>query len=121
MKDFIEVRGKVLQNPTKMPLPARAHIYAKNFDGDVVGTTSNENGDFKISVPRNSDLTFSHQGFKKQTVPSQKVIQDPVLLEEDLTALDEIIITPKKSNWPLVLVGVLTAASALAIYKQSQS
>ena len=123
MKDFIEVQGKVLQNPSKMPLPAKAHIYAKNFDGDVIGTTSNENGDFKISVPRDSDLTVSHIGYKNQSVPAEKVSKDPILLEEEIV-LDDVVVNPKEpkeSKIPLVLVGILAVASGLAIYKQIQS
>jgi TonB-linked SusC/RagA family outer membrane protein len=67
-----------------------------------IGTTTDNDGKYSISVPEGSTLVFSFIGFVTQNIPvgSQTVID--VVLQEDVTSLDEVIVvgygTVKKSD-----------------------
>ncbi|PWT75627.1 MAG: SusC/RagA family TonB-linked outer membrane protein [Bacteroidetes bacterium] len=58
------------------------------------GTTTDAEGRFKINVPANATLTITATGFKSQTIKVTENLNDvQVKLEEDVTKLDEIVVT----------------------------
>jgi len=61
--------------------------------GTTRGTTTNENGSFSISVPRNSTLVFSSVGFMEQTVNvgSKNVID--IKMTADARNLQDVVVT----------------------------
>jgi TonB-linked SusC/RagA family outer membrane protein len=61
--------------------------------GTTRGTTTNENGSFSISVPRNSTLVFSSVGFMEQTVNvgSKNVVD--IKMTADARNLQDVVVT----------------------------
>jgi TonB-linked SusC/RagA family outer membrane protein len=58
------------------------------------GTTSDAEGNFKLTVPSRAILNISSAGFISQTLKSDDISSDVRLrLEEDITHLDEVVIT----------------------------
>lgn len=104
------LRGKVICQSTNEPLSfVNIGVVGKN-----IGTVSNLNGEFTIDIPDayNSDtLKFSMIGFKSQShkvqefkkkfINSKKLI---VSLEENVTALSEVVIVGKK-RWKVKTLG----------------
>lgn len=64
-----------------------------SLQGTDRGTTSDANGNYSISVPKNGTLVFTYVGFLDQEVAisGQQVIN--VLLQEDSRALEEVVVT----------------------------
>ncbi|MBL7854641.1 MAG: TonB-dependent receptor [Cyclobacteriaceae bacterium] len=85
----IRVRGQVLSAPDKSPLPG-VNIMIKGTTG---GTTTDADGRYEIEVPdQNSILVFSFVGFVSKEVPVSSRTEIIVELDEDRTALEEVIV-----------------------------
>lgn len=89
----IEMKGKVLDQRTKGPLPY-ANISVKNSS---IGTVSNELGEFEFSVPfdlKNDTLIISYIGYKTfwQRI-SNLTESKTIYLEESATVLNEVTIS----------------------------
>ena len=84
----IEISGKVSEAATGMPIPG-AGVAVKNSS---LGTVTDIDGNFTISVPSGSTLVFSYIGFKsfEQTVNSAQTIT--VSLDEDTKTLEEVVV-----------------------------
>jgi len=68
--------------------------YVNISSSNNTGTISDENGNYQIEVNVTSNqLTFSYLGFKTQTITVGDQTEINVVLEEDQSALDEIVIT----------------------------
>jgi hypothetical protein len=90
------LEGRVLNKETQEPI-AYANIYNKTFQ---VGTISNIDGYFRISVNSPSDLIFiTIIGFKKQTLLQEdKILFYTIYLEESVQLLNEVrIVAPDNS------------------------
>ena len=61
-------------------------------DGTHVGTTTNADGSFTISAPRNGSLTVSFIGYVTQTVAVAGKTRVDVSLKEDTQAIDDVIV-----------------------------
>lgn len=85
----ITVTGTVTQAETNTPLP---FVNISSSDGQ--GTVSDNNGNYNITVASQQvQLTFSFLGFKTQTlVVGNRTILN-MSLQEDSSALDEVVIT----------------------------
>lgn len=98
----IELKNKILDFSTLMPIES-ASIYIKNT---TIGTVSNEDGKFVLQVANelHSDtLVISSIGYKSFKIPVNEFDNtEEVYLEEDIAALDEIILIaenrPKTGN-----------------------
>jgi TonB-dependent starch-binding outer membrane protein SusC len=81
--------------------------------GTTVGTTTDTDGNFVISAPRNSTLVFSFIGYQVKEVQLQNQSRIEVQLETDVTSLEEVVVTgyyaQKKSDLT-GSVGVVDAA-----------
>lgn len=53
---------------------------------------TNENGEFRLTIPENSILIFSYMGFKTKEVPSDDVNNKTISMEPDLGNLDEVVV-----------------------------
>ena len=60
--------------------------------GTPTGTVTDAQGSFSISVPSNATLLFSFVGFKTSEVPVGERTKIDLVLESDLTSLDEIVV-----------------------------
>lgn len=84
----MEVSGVVYEAGTKDPLPG-VNIQVK---GQRLGTTTNFDGEYTLQAKQGDTLVFSFVGFKAVTkvVGSQKVIN--VLMEEETSMLEEVVV-----------------------------
>jgi len=85
----LEIKGKIINASTKEALSGVTVVQK----GTTVGTLSDLNGNFSISVPNGSTLAFSFIGMKGQEI---RVINNDFLtvaLEEEILGLDEVIVT----------------------------
>src|SRR5690606_7425293 len=71
------------------PLPGVTIV----VEGDKIGTVTDIEGKYNLSVPEGATLVFSFVGYRSETraVGSQSVIN--VTLQEDLTGLEEVVVT----------------------------
>ena len=97
-----ELKSRIVDFTTYEPIE-NASIYVQN---STVGTVSNSDGKFILSVPRelvNDTLVISSIGFKsfKTTIDDFDGSMD-IFLEEDIASLDEILLVaetrPKTGN-----------------------
>jgi len=92
-QNLITVTGKVLQKSDSVPI-FNAHIY---FEGEAIGTTTNENGEFVFhfdAMFRNNFITVSSIGFVSENI-STKDVNNHILifLEEDQLMLASVTVT----------------------------
>lgn len=93
------LRGIVRDQNGTMP---GVTIVLQNKDKRVIaGKTTNENGEYFLTIPAGAeglDLVFSFVGMKSKIIKytGQKVLN--VTLEEEITALDEVVIQAKRVN-----------------------
>lgn len=93
-----KISGKVLNFENNEPL-AYVNIGIKN---KTVGTVSNENGLFKLSlndkVTSKDTIIFSYIGFKteKYLVSELNKTKEPILLQPKNMELDEVVVSSKK-------------------------
>ncbi|HSI74683.1 MAG TPA: SusC/RagA family TonB-linked outer membrane protein [Lunatimonas sp.] len=78
--------------------------------GTSIGTATDMNGKYSITVPENSSLVFSFIGFENQTIEVNNQSTIDVTLVESAQALDEVIVigygTQKKKDMTGAIVNV---------------
>ena len=77
--------------------------------GTSIGTISDANGNFSITLPNQSSLlTFSFIGMKEKTLPvtSKNML---VVMEEDQVALDEVVVTGYGVQKKMSVTGAVSA------------
>lgn len=92
----LTVRGIITEG--NQPLPG----VSVKVKGTTTGTTTNANGEYSLTAPGNAVLVITSIGFKTKEVPVNQRNQINVTLEEDLKALDEVVVvgygTQKRSE-----------------------
>ncbi len=83
-----EVTGTIIDANDKSTIPG-ASILIK---GTVMGTTSDINGVFRLSVKPNTTLVISFVGYKTQEVVVQPNTNIEVILNFEVTALEELVV-----------------------------
>src|SRR5690606_22926677 len=81
------VSGTVTDN-TGNPIPG----VTVSVPGTTIGTATDINGNYSLNVPDGSSLVFSFIGFQSQTVEVGGRSMVDVVLNEDMTSLDEVIV-----------------------------
>src|SRR5690606_10978396 len=83
----VEVRGQVLDQEGE-PIPGAT----VSVQGTSIGTATDLEGVYSLTVPEGSVLVFSCIGFETQRVPlgGQSIIN--VTLVEDMASLDEVVV-----------------------------
>lgn len=84
----IMVNGKIT-TPAKEPLPGVSVKVA----GAKQGTSSDENGNFRISAPAQSTLVFSSIGFFEQSIPVNGRTSIDVTMENNADSLQTAVVT----------------------------
>ena len=85
----IDVRGKIV-GPDNAPIPGVTVV----VKGTTNGTTADADGNFTLTLPEaNATLVVSAIGFVTQEVALEGRTQLTVVLQNDLKALDEVIVT----------------------------
>jgi len=75
-----------------------------------IGAITDFNGKFTLSVPVNSQITFSYIGYESQTVPAQSNLL--VIMKEDSRKLDEVVVVGYGTQRKVDLTGSVTSIKA---------
>lgn len=93
----VEVSGTVSDTEGE-PLPG----VTVSVQGGTIGTATDLNGRYRLSVPQNASLVFSFIGFESQVLPVGDRSVIDVVLTEDISALEEVVVvgygTQRKVN-----------------------
>jgi len=103
------INGVVIDNKTKEPL-SNVNITIK--DNNIHAITD-VNGNFKITINKNKQLTFTYIGYKTQTLTAKNNMR--ILMEENTDALDLVVVSAsrtvqKRKELP-VAISSITAAT----------
>lgn len=93
-------------------------------DRPGVGTATDTDGKFTMKqVPENSTLVFSYLGFKSKEVFIGKAPDKPiqVVMEEDLSALDEVVVVAHGEQRRVSVVGSITSIKPELLQSPSTS
>ncbi|MCV9387304.1 SusC/RagA family TonB-linked outer membrane protein [Reichenbachiella ulvae] len=97
-QDGKAVSGVVTSFEDGSPLPGVAVL----IEGSNTGTVTDFNGEFSLNASPEDVLVISFVGFKSVKVPVKNQTDFNIILEEDLVALDEVVVvgygTVKKSD-----------------------
>ena len=97
-QDSYTITGTVVSQTDNLPIPGANII----VEGTTNGTTTDFDGNFSLTVKPGDILDISFIGFKTKVIPivNQKVLS--IVLEEEASALDEVVVigygTSKKSH-----------------------
>lgn len=61
--------------------------------GSSIGTSTDQNGVFKITVPENAELLFTFIGMKSQSIVFNNQKEIKVVLQDDVTEIEEVVVT----------------------------
>src|SRR5690554_1793708 len=80
--------------------------------GTVIGTATDLDGRYSLTVPEGSTLSFSFIGFETQSVPvdDQSVVN--VTLVEDISSLDEVVVVGYGTQKRADIIGAVSEVSA---------
>ena len=83
------VKGVVLDQ-SGTPLPGTTVL----LKGTTLGVATDVNGSYNLQIPQgNQTLVFSLVGMKTQEIPYKGQIEINVTMEEDITEMDEVVVT----------------------------
>jgi TonB-linked SusC/RagA family outer membrane protein len=88
------ITGKVTYGTDNQPLPG-VNVLAK---GTFNGVITNTDGSYQITVPSNTILVFSFIGFLPQEIPVQGKNSIDVTLMENITQMNEVVVTALNIN-----------------------
>ena len=88
-QDIVNVKGTVVASTDQTPLPG----VSITIKGTNDGTATDSDGNFAINVSNDAVLVFSFIGFKVQEVPIAGKSTLNIVMEENVEAIDEVVIT----------------------------
>lgn len=87
-QDGIIVKG-VVTDKDGVPMPGVNVV----LDGSSSGTMTDFDGNYTLNAPADGVLIFSYLGYVRQEVPVNSRSTINVILQEDITSLDEVVVT----------------------------
>lgn len=88
-----KVKGTVIDAKSGQPMPGVTVAAIANGQA-ITGTATNADGNFTLNLPAGiKDLTFTFVGYKAVTLPIQTNKEMVVRLEEEVKAIDEVVVT----------------------------
>ena len=104
-----EITGKVIDE-AGIPLPG----VAVSVQGTSIGTVTDFDGEFSLSIPNEDDaiLVFSYLGFENQEVPIGSETNFNITLQEDLEALDEVVVVGYGTQRKEKVTGAISSINA---------
>ncbi|MGL5730413.1 MAG: SusC/RagA family TonB-linked outer membrane protein, partial [Bacteroidales bacterium] len=103
----VKIKGNV-KDETGEPLIG----VSVTVQGATIGTVTDYDGNFELSVPANSQLVFSYIGYTSQTVKVSGNKALNITLKEDSKALDEVVVVGFGSQKKVNVTGAITQVSA---------
>ena len=89
VRDDVTVQGRVTDAAGGGPLPGVTVV----VQGTSRGTTTNADGNYTITAPEEGSLIFSYVGYEDRIIPVDGRTTIDVALQEDVAALDEVVVT----------------------------
>ena len=83
------ISGKVTNSADNTTLPGVSII----VKGTSRGTTTDNNGDYKVSIPANGTLIFSYIGFVRREVKVGNSTVINLTMESDESILNEVVVS----------------------------
>lgn len=77
------------------------------------GTVTDLDGNFTLNVKEGAQLTFSFIGMKSQTLPAAETMN--VVLEEDATGLNEVVVTGYTTQKKADLTGAVSVVDRKSV------
>ncbi len=111
----ITVHGEVVSAADNEPLIG----VSVNADATGVATATDFDGQFEITVPQGTILTFSYVGYKAQSLKAQNEMK--VSLSEDSELLDEVVVVGYSVQRKVDVTGAITAVDVNEIAKQNEN
>lgn len=110
LAEDVTVSGRVVDTNGE-PLPG----VTVSVQGTTIGTATDLDGGYRLTVPEGAVLVFSFIGFEAQNIPiaGRQVID--VVLQEDMTSLDEVIVVGYGTQKKMTLTGSVDAISGDAL------
>jgi len=113
-QDKTEVTGKVLtSDEDAAPLPF-INVLVK---GTTRGTTTDFDGTYNITVASDATIIFSYVGYKTQEVPVDGRTEINVQLLEDVSSLDEVVVTGYGSQEKKSITGAISTITSKDLEK----
>lgn len=110
----ITVQGKVISANDGSPIPFTSIL----VKGTTLGTEADIDGNFTIDAPANAILQISFLGFKSVEVPVNGQTNLTISLEEDLAALDEVVVVGYGYQLKKDLTGAISTVKSEEIQKR---
>ncbi len=107
------INGTIVSAEDNIPVPGVTVI----IKGTIRGVSTNFDGSFTINASENDILQISALGFKSIEVPVQDRTTINITLEEDIAALDEIVVIGYGTQKKRDLTGAISTVESQAIEK----
>ena len=85
----IQIKGVIVGGQDSEPLPGVNVVVKGNVS---IGTITDIDGNFSLSVPSDATLSISYIGYKSQEIPVRGLRNFQIVLKEDVEALDEVVV-----------------------------
>jgi TonB-linked SusC/RagA family outer membrane protein len=104
----------IVKDETGFSLPG----VAVSIKGTTLGAVTNQNGEFKLNIPPNSTLIFRYLGFTPQEIVVGNKTSINVILKEDISKLDEVIVVGYGTQTKREIAGAISSISAKTIVER---
>ncbi|NSL86787.1 TonB-dependent receptor [Chitinophaga sp. Mgbs1] len=105
------LKGTVIDSLTRQPVPGAT----VKVLGTANGATTNEKGEFQLSVPENAKLIISSIGFENMTVPVTLVRLQPVQMRVKAIALTDAVVVGYGSQQRTKVTNAISTVKAGAL------
>ncbi len=113
----ITVKGQVLDTDGEPLIGATIKVKGSN-----TGTVTDFDGNFELKVPANAVLEVSYVGYTAREIAVRgRAIIDPIVLESDNIALDQVVVVGYGTQKKVDLVGSVAIVNAEEMKKNSNS
>ncbi|MFC0183205.1 SusC/RagA family TonB-linked outer membrane protein [Pseudarcicella hirudinis] len=102
------ISGKITDRKSGAGVPG-VNVVVK---GTSKGTSTNQEGKFSLSAPSNAILVISSVGYKKQEVSAGNKTEINISLEEDISALGEVVVVGYGSQKKKDLTGSIVSINS---------
>ncbi|RAV29331.1 SusC/RagA family protein [Sinomicrobium soli] len=101
-RNVVVIRQKTNNPPPLLQSPVRGTVTDENgaplpgvtilLKGTDMGTVTDFDGNYEISAPDDGILVFSYMGFTTREIPAEGQAQLDVVLQEDISRLEEVVV-----------------------------